>query len=89
MTKSFIASLVFNGAGAGFLIYVIKQVWNKDKWTLYCYNKGVWVSQKLRKRLGKSFAEAIEKFLQERLTIATQNFDKGLDADDNNGGNNK
>ena len=73
------ASLVFNGAFITTALYIIKKVWNKDKFGLTCENIG----KKLTK-WGNSkwkFWERIETFLEERLDIAFLRFKQGLNSD--------
>lgn len=84
MSKSLIFSLIFNGSGIAFLIFILNRLWNEDKLLASC----IWVGRKLSKwgrgKFGKSFWEPLETWIERRFDIIVTGIKTGADEDDKN-----
>lgn len=81
MDKGYLTSLIFNGTGAVFIIYILNKLSNREKWQRWWIKIGKRLTAFGRGKVGKSFWEKIEDFLEDRMKLMLSGLISGWNSD--------
>ena len=85
--KGLFTNIILSGAGATFVLLFLSRLLPNDKLKAASFRAGKFLTGYGRSRLGKSFWEKMETFLENSIAVCWDGLKEGLDSDEEKGNN--